>query len=282
VKRFQRRHGLDADGVVGPKSLAALNTSVSTRIEQLRLSLERARWTLRGLGNDFVLVNIAGPTTYVVRDGAFVWKTRSITGQQYRKTPVFRDEIEYMEFNPTWTVPASIFRKDKLATIRRDPGYLSRMGFTVRDREGRAIDPSSVNWSSKNPGVTLVQRPGPKNALGQVKFMFPNKYAVYLHDTDDRSLFDRAERNLSSGCVRIEEPFVFADILMQGDPNWSANRRDQILASGKTTRVDLPRPVPVLLTYYTAWVEDGLVHLRRDIYERDERLLAALNREFHR
>ena len=282
VKRFQQRHGLDTDGVIGPKTLAALNTGVTMRIDQLRLSLERARWTLRGMGDDFVLVNIAGAKAYVVQDGKLVWKTRSIIGQQYRKTPIFRDEIEYMELNPTWTVPVSIFRKDKLNTIRKDPRYISRMGFTVRDGNGQAVDPSSVNWSSKNPGVTLVQRPGPKNALGLVKFMFPNKYSVYLHDTDDRSLFDRAERDRSSGCVRIEDPFVFADILMQGAPDWTASRRDQILASGKTTRVNLPRPMPVLLTYYTAWVEDDFVNFRRDIYERDEKLLDALNEAFRR
>ena len=160
-----------------------------------------------------------------------------------------------MEFNPTWTVPVSIFRKDKLPRIRKDPGYLARGGYTVRNRDGRTISPSSVNWGAKHPGVTLVQKPGPKNALGTVKFMFPNKYAVYLHDTDNRSLFDRAERNLSSGCVRLEDPYGFADLLMQGAADWNTERREAILASGKTTRIDLPRPVPVLLTYFTAWVD---------------------------
>ena len=280
VKRFQTRHGLDADGVIGPKSFTALNTPVSDRIDQIRLSLERARWILRGLEGDFVLVNIAGAETYLARDGQVVWRTRSVTGQEYRKTPVFRDEIRYMEFNPTWTVPVSIFRKDKLPKIRKDANYLSRGGYMVRNSDGAEVSPASVNWSAKNPGVTLVQRPGPSNALGLVKFMFPNKHAVYLHDTDDRSLFDRADRNLSSGCVRVEDPFVFADLLMQGAPDWSAARREDILAGGKTTRIDLPTPMPVLLTYYTAWVAEDQVQFRRDVYDRDARLLAELDGAF--
>jgi len=276
VIRFQRRHGLEPDGIVGPRSFAALNVPVAERIDQLRASLERARWILRGLGDDFVFVNIAGAETYVFRGGRRVWKTRSITGHAYRKTPVFRDDIQYMEFNPTWTVPNSIFRRDKLSRIRRDPGYLTRNGYTVRNSSGQTLNPSSVNWAANNPSVTLVQRPGPKNALGQVKFMFPNKYAVYLHDTDDRTRFDRSTRNLSSGCVRVEDPFTFADLLMAGDPTWNAARRDAILATGKTTRIDLPKPMPVLLTYFTAWVDGDSVHFRDDVYERDRAVLRAL------
>ena len=282
VKRFQTRNGLEADGVIGAKTFAALNATAEDRVNQIRLSMERARWIVRGLGDEFVLVNIAGAETYFSRGGKTIWRTRSITGQAYRKTPVFRDEISYMEFNPTWTVPVSIFRKDKLPRIRKDPGYLARGGYTVRDRDGRTISPSAVNWGARNPGVTLVQKPGPKNALGTVKFMFPNKYAVYLHDTDNRSLFDRAERNLSSGCVRLEDPYGFADLLMRSVPDWSHERRDAILASGKTTRIDLPRPVPVLLTYFTAWVDDGEVMFRRDIYDRDASLLKALDVRFRR
>ncbi|PRY22614.1 murein L,D-transpeptidase YcbB/YkuD [Aliiruegeria haliotis] len=281
VVRYQRRHGLEADGVVGPRTLASLNAPVTDRIDKLRLSLERFRWFVRGLEDDFVLVNIAGARTFLVLDGQLAWTTRSITGSAYRQTPVFRDDITYMEFNPTWTVPNSIFVKDKLERIRKDSGYLERNNYIVRDRaSGKIVSASSVNWGASNPGVALVQQPGPNNALGLVKFMFPNKHAVYLHDTNDRSLFDRDTRNLSSGCVRIENPFVFAGLLMQEDPSWTQGRMDEILASGKTTRVDLPRPMPVLLTYWTAWVEDDVVHFREDPYERDGRVLKALNAAF--
>ncbi len=277
VKAFQARHGLETDGVIGPRTFVSLNRTVDDRINQIRLSLERARWLFRDEELEYVLVNIAGARTYLGREDGSVWTSRSITGSQYRKTPVFRDEIQYMEFNPTWTVPASIFRKDKLARIRNDPGYLDRNNYIVRNRNGEVIPANSVNWGADNPGVTLVQKPGPNNALGLVKFMFPNKYAVYLHDTNDRSLFDRSERNLSSGCVRVEYPFELAGLLMEGDPEWSTERMQSILESGKTVRINLPKPMPVLLTYWTAWVEEGTVHFREDIYGRDERVLEALD-----
>ena len=280
VKRFQTRHGLEPDGVIGPASLRALNAPVEARIDQLRASLERARWILRGLGNEFVLVNIAGARTYLFRDGEVIWRTRSIVGQQYRKTPVFRDAIRYIEVNPTWTVPVSISQRDKLPRIREDLGYLAQGGYRVVDMQGNTLNPAAVDWSASNPGVTLVQQPGPGNALGLIKFMFPNEYAVYLHDTDNHSLFDRAARALSSGCVRIEHPFELADLILQGSPDWSPERRDAILASGQTTRINLPEPLPVLLTYYTAWVADDAVMFRGDIYERDQPLLDALDRPF--
>ncbi len=278
VMAFQRRHGLDADGVIGAKTHQALNRTVEARIAQMRVSLERARWTLRGLGDDYVLVNIAGAETFVVRDNVMVWRTRSVVGQAYRKTPLFQDEIRYVEINPTWTVPRSIFLKDKLPRIREDLSYLARGHYRVVDRDGNTLDPFSVNWWADSPPVTLVQAPGADNALGLIKFMFPNDHSVYLHDTNDRGLFDRAERNLSSGCVRIENPFVLADLLLAGRPGWSPERRDEILASGRTTRIDLPRPMPIVLTYYTAWVdESGTMQFREDVYARDQAVLAALD-----
>lgn len=278
VVAFQARHGLEADGVVGPRSFASLNRTPAERVDQIRLSLERARWIMRDLEDDFVLVNIAGARTYFAK-GDTIWTTRSITGSAYRKTPVFRDAISYVEFNPTWTVPASILRKDKLARIRSDLNYLARNNYSVvRSSDRTPIDPAAVNWASDNPGVTLVQQPGSSNALGRVKFMFPNKYAVYLHDTNEPGLFDRNERNLSSGCVRLEYPFEFASLLLEGQADWSAERMAAILESGKTTRIDLDKPVPVLLTYWTAWVEDDIVHFREDPYDRDGPVLAALNR----
>jgi murein L,D-transpeptidase YcbB/YkuD len=278
VRVFQLRHGLEPDGVIGAKTYQALNRTVEERIDQMRVSLERARWTLRDLGDHYVFVNIGGAETFYVRDNVMVWYTRSVVGQAYRKTPLFQDQISYVEVNPTWTVPQSIFLKDKLPRIREDLTYLDRGGYRVVDRDGATLDLTSVNWMAENPGVTLVQEPGADNALGLIKFMFPNEHSVYLHDTNDRGLFDRAERNLSSGCVRIEDPFELADLLLRGSADWSPEKRDQILASGKTTRIDLPRPVPIVLTYYTAWVDEtGTLQFREDIYERDQAVLAALN-----
>ena len=162
--------------------------------------------------------------------------------------------------------------------IRKDPGYLSRNNYAVVNSQDRTpINATTVNWQADNPGVTLVQQPGSDNALGRVKFMFPNEHAVYLHDTNEPNLFDRNERNLSSGCVRLEYPFEFASLLLEGLHEGSAEGMKAILDSGKTTRVNLDRPVPVLLTYWTAWVEAGEVHFREDPYERDAAILEALN-----
>lgn len=278
VKAFQRRHGLEPDGVIGAKTYEALNYTVEERIDQMRVSLERARWTLRGLGDDFVFVNIAGAETYLVRDNAVIWRTRSVVGQAYRKTPLFQDAIRYVEINPTWTVPRSIFLNDKLPRIRQDISYLTRGRYSVVDRNRTPINPYAVDWNAENPPVTLVQAPGADNALGLIKFMFPNEHAVYLHDTNDRSLFGRAERTLSSGCVRVEHPFVLADLLLSGAPGWSPQVRDGILSSGRTTRIDLTRPMPIVLGYFTAWRDAaGLLQFRDDIYGRDPAVLVALN-----
>ena len=248
VRTFQARHGLEADGVIGAKTFGSLNKPVEDRVNKLRLSLERGRWLMRDLDEEFVLVNIAGARTYLVKADRIRWTARSVTGTALRKTPVFRDAIQYMEFNPTWTVPASVFRKDKLEEIRKDIGYLERNNFSVKDRDGQMIPGSSVDWDAEDPGVTLVQQPGADNMLGLVKFMFPNKHSVYLHDTNEKPLFDRNERYLSSGCVRLEHPFEFANLLLESDPDWSHERMQSILDSGKTTRIDLPQPIPVLLT----------------------------------
>ena len=284
VRRFQARHGLEDDGVVGKGSLDALNVSAEARIDQIRVNLERGRWVLRGLGETFVIVNIAGFETYMNRDGKEIWATKSIVGRNYRKTPVFRDAIRFIEFNPTWTVPPGILRKDILPKARENPSYISEKGFTLVDGSGKQVDPKSVDWSKAKPGnfpYSIVQPPGPENALGLVKFMFPNPYLVYLHDTPSRGLFSKSERALSSGCVRIENPFDFAELLLSDQPEWTRQKIDEVVASGETTRVNLKTPLPVLLLYWTVWVNpDGQVSFRRDIYERDSRVLAALNDKF--
>ena len=284
VRRFQLRHGLDADGVVGPATVRAMNVPVESRIDQLRVNLERGRWVLRGLPRDFVVVNIAGFEIQLVRDGQLAWRSRAIVGRDYRRTPVFRDAIRYLEFNPTWTVPPGILANDILPQVRRDPGYLARKDLMLYDRDRRKVDPRTVDWPAVTPRgfpYTVVQSPGARNSLGRVKFMFPNHYAVYLHDTPSRELFDRAERTFSSGCIRVERPFELAELLLADQAGWDMAQIDRVLAGGETTAVRLTQPMPVLILYGTAWVEaDGTVHFRRDIYDRDAKVLEALNDEF--
>ena len=283
VRRFQARHGLDADGIVGAGTLRALNVPAEQRVRQLEVNLERARWVLDDIAARFVLVNIAGFRMYVVEDRQFTWESRVQVGKTYRKTPVFRDEMKYLVFNPTWTVPYSIATRDLLPQIKDDPGFFENRGFDLRDRAGQLVAPASVEWSEVTTGrfpYTLVQRPGPANALGRVKFMFPNEHAVYLHDTPSRYLFDRADRTFSSGCIRVENPFELAEILL-GSDGWTQEKFQQVLETGKERTVFLSEPIPVLLLYWTAQASpDGTVSFFPDVYERDAAIVEALGEPF--
>lgn len=283
VETFQDRHGLDADGIVGPATLAAMNVPVEKRIGQLRVNLERARWVLDNLEDDFVIVNIAGFRAYVYRNRQEVWSTRVMVGKTYRKTPLFRSEMKYLVFNPTWTVPYSIATKDLLPAIQRDPQYLANRNFVVKNRDGNIIDPATIDWhalSRRSFPYTLVQQPGTNNALGEIKFMFPNKYAVYLHDTPSKALFGKSARAFSSGCVRVEHPFDFAEQLLAPD-GWDAERIQAERMRREIRSVVLSKPIPVLLLYWTAEVgADGEIRFYEDVYERDQAVLDALNSPF--
>lgn len=281
VERFQRRHGLTVDGIVGRATRAALNVPVSARIDQIRVNLERLRWVFRDLGGEFVAVNIAAFEAYYVRDLQVLWRGRAIVGRPYRQTPVFKDELTYLELNPTWTVPPTILRNDILPRLGQDPGYLARERLRVLDREGRVIDPDTLDWSAfsrRDFPYRLRQDPGPDNALGRIKFMFPNRHAVYLHDTPARALFAQPERVFSSGCIRIDTPLDLAARLLADDPRWNRAALQTAIDTGTTRRIDLPRPVPILLLYLTAFPSrDGILHFRRDVYGRDAAVLRALN-----
>ena len=285
VIAFQERYGLETDGVVGPATRAALNVSADARAEQLEVNLERWRWLPQSLGRRHVLVNIAAFRLRVVEQGESVLRMRAIIGRPYRETPVFSGEISYLVFNPYWHVPHSIATKDKLPEIKNDPGYLARQQYDVLrgwGAEAQPIDPSTIDWSrlsASNFPYRLRQQPGPLNALGQVKFMFPNPHSVYLHDTPTRGLFARAERSFSSGCVRVEKPLELAEYLLASRTEWSTDRIQGVLKTSAAERsVFLPEPVPVHLQYWTAWAdEDGTVHFRADIYERDDAVQRALS-----
>jgi L,D-transpeptidase YcbB len=282
VSRFQRRHGLAVDGAVGRQTLAALNVPVETRIDQLRVNLERIRWVLGDIEPRFLLVNIARFRVVLIEDQRVVWSTRAVVGRPYRQTPVFKARMTYLEFNPTWTVPPTILRQDLLPDIRRDPGVLQRRNMSVIDHQGRRVDPETIDWSAVTARTfpyMIRQEPGPDNALGRVKLMYPNPYHVYMHDTPSRELFARPARTFSSGCIRLEDPFALVRILLAGT-QWDDEAIERVLESGRTRVVNLPRPISVLTLYGTAVPERGEIHFADDVYHRDGRLLAALDAPF--
>jgi murein L,D-transpeptidase YcbB/YkuD len=278
VKAFQTRHGLDVDGVVGPATIVALDTAVEVRVEEIAAAMERWRWMPEDLGNDHIIVNIAGFDLKLVRDRQLEDRMAVVVGKPYHRTPAFSDAIKYVELNPYWNVPSSIALKEELPKLRQNPAARQSAGFeAVRGNQVYAL--TSINWSQYGPGnfpFQLRQRPGSNNALGRVKFMFPNKFNVYLHDTPAKSLFSRSERAFSHGCIRLSRPLDLAEEVL-GPQGWSRARVDQVVASGKRTDVNLETPLPVHITYMTAWVDDGVPNFRRDIYEQDKKLLAALN-----
>jgi murein L,D-transpeptidase YcbB/YkuD len=280
VRRFQGRHGLTADGAVGPATLAALNVPVAARIDQLRANLERARWVFYDPESEFLVVNVAGFQLYHVRNGEITWRTRVQVGRPYRQTPIFRAEMTYLVVNPTWTVPPGILRNDILPAVRRDPGYLASRNIDVFDQNGARVDPAAVDWSSRRSfPYRFVQRPGPDNALGRIKFMFPNEHAVYLHDTPSRDLFDRDSRAFSSGCIRVENPFELAELLLGSSR--AMDRFEALQASGRTETVFLDKPMTVMLLYWTAEVDAaGRISFFPDVYDRDAGVIAALAQPF--
>jgi murein L,D-transpeptidase YcbB/YkuD len=284
VKVFQYRHGLGSDGVIGKGTLAALNVPVAQRIDEIRVNLERARWVLHQADPDAVYVNVAGAMAYVTRGGKVAWMTRVMVGKPYRKTPLFRDDISYLVLNPTWTAPYSIATKDILPAVQKNPAYLAERNITVLDRSGKPVNPASIDWSSlsrSNFPYTLRQEPGPNNALGRIKFMFPNEHAVYLHDTPSRSLFERDVRTFSSGCIRVEKPLELAEILINDPEHWSLGKLEAAVASGETRTVRINPPEAVYLTYWTAAVDDdGELNFSRDVYDRDPAVLEALEAPF--
>lgn len=281
VRDFQRRHGLDEDGVVGRRTLEELNVRVQERIDQIRVNLERLRWVARDLAGDYLIVDVAGYGARLFLGGRQVWSSRVVVGQPYRETPTFRAEMRTVVFNPTWTVPPTIFKEDVLPKVEADSGFLERNHMRVVDMAGHPVDASGLDWARYETGhfpYEIVQAPGPDNPLGRIKFLLPNPHDVYLHDTPAKALFGRTERAFSSGCIRLERPLELA-VLLLGDPTrWSAEAVEAAISSGQTRFVGVGRPVPVMILYFTADAGEGGVRFLRDVYGRDRRILAGLQR----
>jgi murein L,D-transpeptidase YcbB/YkuD len=284
VTAFQSRYGLEPDGVVGARTLAAMNVSVGARIDQIRVNLERARWVLERPEGDYLVVNVAGFRAFLMRGDGIRWETRVIVGQPVRRTPVFRSRIVYLVFNPTWTVPPVVLEKDIIPEAVTDPAAVTRRRLRVVGADGETIPPEAVEWARYRDGgfpYQLVQPPGPANALGRVKFILPNPYNVYLHDTPSRQLFGRADRSCSSGCIRVERPLELAGLLLAGDPDWGPDAIRAAVATGRTRTVFLPRPMPVMVLYWTAGMgPDGGFGFHPDVYGRDAAVLQALDSRF--
>ena len=261
VSQAQVRYGLNASGVLNAATIAALNVPVDRRLAQITANLERWRWSPRSLPPYRVELNIADASLALYDAGAPALEMRVIVGRPSKQTPMFEDGIKAVVFNPPWNVPADIAAREVWPRIRRDPGYMAREGYVVR------------------PGGGLQQLPGPRCALGNIKFDLSNPFGVYLHDTPSRSLFARDSRTLSHGCMRLEKPNALAKRLLAGDPAWPETRIDFAIAGGKTVRAPLMTPVPLYVFYWTAFVDDdGQVEFRQDAYHWDERLLALLAR----
>lgn len=283
VEKFQRRHGLEPDGVIGPKTRDAMNVTVQSRIRQIELNLERWRWLPRDLGERYIVVNTAAFYLKVVEQGHEKLEMKVVVGRPARQSPVFSAAMSYMVFNPYWNVPHTIAVEDILPKLRDGVDYLINQKFKVFSGWGEdapELDPQQIQWSEYGKHrfpFRLRQEPGEKNALGRIKFMFPNKFAVYLHDTPQKSLFSKFQRGFSSGCIRVENAPALADYLLSGDPDWTQEMLMASLEGGSRQVVHVPNPIPIHLHYMTAWVDqDGTRHFRKDIYKRDRMLDRAL------
>jgi murein L,D-transpeptidase YcbB/YkuD len=280
VKNFQAAKGLKADGVAGGNTLMFLNGQSKSKTAEILANMERWRWLPHDLGAFHVEVNVPEFEVRVFDDGKMIHEARVVTGKVTNQTPIFSDEMESIVVNPSWNIPASITMKEMLPAVRRDPGYLSRKGYQVLanvNGKFRPVDSSMVDWSNVSPSRIMIrQPPGDDNALGSVKFLFPNQHSVYLHDTPSKSLFQRDVRAFSHGCVRVQDPLALADILLNYEGGWTSQRLRKMVG-GRESWINLPKRIPIHITYFTAFVDDsGKLETRPDIYGYNARVEKAL------
>ena len=282
VTVFQRRHGLADDGIVGPGAIAAMNVSIDRRIDQVSMNLERWRWLPRDLGDRYMLVNIPEMRLDVYEGDSIPLSMRVVVGKSDTPTPIFNDRMTYIVFSPYWNVPPSIAEGETLPALMNDSEFLARNNMEVLDAAGNVVDPATMDLSDPS-AYRFRQKPGTSNSLGLVKFMFPNQFNVYLHDTPADSLFERATRSFSHGCVRVEDPVALAQYVLRDQPDWTADRIRAAMHAGEEKTVKLRTPIPVYLGYWTARVRsDNTVQFRPDVYNIDRRLAARLGDRLER
>lgn len=275
VKRFEERHRIEPDGMLDPDTIQALNVPVEQRIRTIELNMERWRWLPDRMPARYLLVNVPDFRLDVVENGQPVMDIRVVVGSPDNKTPIFADEMTHVVFSPYWNVPTGIANEETIPKAVRDPGFIARNNMEVVGPSGEVVDASSVDWSNAR-GLRIRQRPGSGNALGGVKFIFPNNFDVYLHDTNAVTLFDRIERGLSHGCVRVEEPHKLAQYVLRDLPEWTPESIDEAMKSGQEKHVKLKAPIPVYILYKTAWVHQGGVRFLKDVYGYDADQAARL------
>ena len=285
VKEYQRGIGVPADGIIGPGMRKQLNgnsvaSANNVSLDSLKINMERQRWMPQDEGASYILANIPSYRVQMFRDGSTIYDTKAIVGRKDRPTPAFTDRMRHVVMSPTWTVPPTILKKDKLPQLRNNPGAFNG-NYEVVTPGGRVVKPSDVNWGAVNPAnYALRQKPGGRNALGRVKFLFPNKHAIYLHDTPQKSLFNRSSRALSSGCIRLHDPMEFAEILLQGT-EWTPEKIKSASHQSKERWVNPPEETPIYLVYWTTWTDlQGKILSAPDIYNLDKTLLTQYNSAF--
>jgi murein L,D-transpeptidase YcbB/YkuD len=286
VKHFQKRNGLKSDGVVGPVTVKVLNQSVDERITKIRLNLDRIKWLKKRDAKRHVIINIPAFTLYFEEDGKLIQTMRVITGKPNHPTPIFSDMVEYIVLNPYWNIPKSIIQKEMIPKLMRNPNAMARQGIEIHagwGKDAEKISGGSVNWAqyrySKTMPFRFAQVPGTKNALGKVKFLFPNKFSVYMHDTPTKHLFKRNKRAFSHGCIRLQKPRELMRTFSTFNDNLDFDDAQKILKGKKKTYVNLKEKVPIDVVYLTAWVDyDGKLQFRDDVYHYDKMQLKSFRR----
>lgn len=275
VKKFQERHGLAADGVIGVGTIKALNYSKKQRKEQIIANLERWRWYPNEFAENYFIINIPDYSLNVVENQDTTLVRNVVVGTSKRRTPIITSVLKTVVFNPTWTVPPTILKEDVVPAMKRNRNYLSKKNITIYDSSGNVVDP--VNWNENKPNnYRYVQSPGYSNSLGLMKILFPNHHSVYLHDTNHRNIFGRNNRSMSSGCVRVENPLELAQHILDVDGNWPQDRIDTIIATKKTMSFKITKKYALYQWYWTAWSKKNQLLFRADIYNLDSDLYAKL------
>jgi murein L,D-transpeptidase YcbB/YkuD len=280
VKLLQKTYGIRPDGQVGKNTIRALSHSIQDKIDALYVNAERMRWLPDSLNKRHIMVNIADFTLDFISNRDTIISMRTVVGRDFRQTPVFNARMTYLVFSPTWTVPPTIMKNDVIPAVAKNINYLKSHHMKIIDANGNEVSPSSIDWQRAKARGSIPYRirqdPGSHNALGRVKFMFPNKYNVYLHDTPSKELFDRDSRTFSSGCIRVDKPFELAQLLIGDSIKWSAEDIKKAMSASTERTVSLKNPVDVYIFYLTAWSDGNQVYYRQDVYGRDQAVLKAL------